>query len=97
MRTDGIVVEALLGRGEALDDYASELQTEEVRKRLLKNQEREAAIERERIAREIVTEGDDDAADRFERVFRYLDSVGEDEEENQSVRPIGPPPGQGDR
>ena len=33
LRTEGVIVEALLGQGEALDEYAKELQTLEVRKR----------------------------------------------------------------
>jgi hypothetical protein len=33
LRTEGVIVEALLGQGEALDEYAKELQTLEVRRR----------------------------------------------------------------
>lgn len=98
MRTDGIVVEALLGRGEALDGYATDLQHEEVRKRLLQNDEREATIARERLAHDVVTDGDDESADRFDRVFRHLDGTsGGDADEDRPLRPIGPPVGGGDQ
>lgn len=69
MRTEGIVVEALLGGGESLDDYAQKLQAEEVRKRLLENEERSTNIDRERLAQSLVTDGDTAAVNRFSQVF----------------------------
>lgn len=69
MRTEGIVVEALLGGGESLDDYAQDLQAEEVRKRLLENEERSINIDRERLAQALVSNGDQAAVDRFSQVF----------------------------
>ncbi|WP_254862184.1 hypothetical protein [Halovivax gelatinilyticus] len=88
MRTEGVVVEALLGGGNALDDYAMSLQDEEVRKRLTENDEREVATERERLAQSLVSDGDDESVGRFERLFATLEAS---EEEKIEV-PVEPAP-----
>ncbi|MFC5757941.1 hypothetical protein [Rhizobium sp. GCM10022189] len=44
MRTEGLIVEALLGQGNALDEYSSNLQTTAVRERQLENEKIEAAL-----------------------------------------------------
>jgi hypothetical protein len=92
MRTDGIVVEALLGGGGALDEYAQDLQSEEVQKRLLENEERRVAVDRERLAQSLVTDGDDGAVDRFDRIFATGETANGDSEE--AIEPQ-PEPGQG--
>lgn len=89
MRTEGIAVEALLGGGEALDDYAQDLQTEEVRKRLLENEERSTATERERLAQSLVSDGDEAAMDRFTRIFAR--------EKDEQEDPVEPEPDPGRR
>lgn len=87
MRTDGIAVEALLGGGEALDDYAQDLQTEEVRRRLLENEERSTNINRERLAQSLVEDGDEAAVDRYSRLFMTSNAS-----ENEREEPVEPEP-----
>lgn len=62
LRTDGIVVEALLGQGEALDSYSRNLQTESVREKELRNSLLEAEVEMKRLAVQILTDKDEAAA-----------------------------------
>jgi len=69
MRTDAVIVEALLGKGEALDAYSQGLQQADVRDRQIENDRDAAQIERERLAREIVRNGDDAQVERFSRIF----------------------------
>lgn len=69
LRTDGVIVEALLGKGEGLDAYSQGLQTESVRQRRLENDLREAEVKRNDLARTIVEDGDTDAAELFAQVF----------------------------
>lgn len=68
MRTEGVVVEALLGNGDALDGYAAELQGLEVRRR-----EAEVALAQARavqleLVNTAIDQGDADRADRAERL-----------------------------
>lgn len=69
MRTEGVIVEALLGGGEALDDYARDLQSAEAQGRLLENDQRRANIDREQLAQSLVSDGDGSSIDRFNRLF----------------------------
>lgn len=62
LRTDGIVVEALLGQGEALDSYSRNLQTESVREKELRNSLLEAEVEMKRLAVQILSDKDQAAA-----------------------------------
>jgi hypothetical protein len=62
MRTDGVIVEALLGQGDALDAYSHGLQDEAVRSKQLSNNKDGVAIE-------IVKDKDAEAAKIFEQVF----------------------------
>jgi hypothetical protein len=62
LRTDGVIVEALLGQANALDDYSIGLQEQAVK-------ERELANERIQTGLEIAKDGPDKAADRFAKVF----------------------------
>jgi hypothetical protein len=69
MRTEGIIVEALLGAGNGLDPYSQGLQEQAVKDKLVRNTQAEMDVERQNLARKIVAEGDDEAADRFAKVF----------------------------
>lgn len=57
LRTDGLVVEALVGQGNALDDYSEGLQEEQVRARHLANALQAALVHREQLALELFTAG----------------------------------------
>lgn len=62
LRTEGIVVEALLGQGDALDEYSHGLQDEAVRERRIANDRELADLQRVRLANRIVEEKDAEAA-----------------------------------
>ena len=69
LRTEGIIVEALLGQGDGLDDYSRGLQEEAVRAQALSNAQAEAEIKRARLAQQIVEKKDAAAADIFAKVY----------------------------
>lgn len=69
MRTDGVIVEALLGKGEALDAYSQGLQSAEVRSEQLKNAEKQARVKRQKLARKLVENGDEDEVERYNKLF----------------------------
>lgn len=69
MRTEGIVVDALLGQGEALDTYSRGLQETSVHERELDNAAQQARLDREALARDIVTREDEDAAQVYRELF----------------------------
>lgn len=73
MRTEGIIVDALLGQGNALDDYSQGLQQAAVKQRELVNAAALARLDQEALAREIVKNKDNDKAKIFRQVF--ADSV----------------------
>lgn len=58
MRTEGVIVEALLGEGVALDDYARQLQELEVAARAADVEKRTALAQRETAATKAVVDGD---------------------------------------
>lgn len=62
LRTEGVIVEALLGQGEALDDYSRNLQTETVREKNLKNDLIEQEIKMKKLALDILESRDELAA-----------------------------------
>ena len=62
LRTEGIMVEALLGQGDALDEYSHGLQDEAVRERRIANDRELAEIQRLRLANRILEEKDVAAA-----------------------------------
>jgi hypothetical protein len=62
MRTDGIIVEALIGEGDALDSYSHGLQNEAIRTKSLENDKKELAID-------IVKNRKKSEAGLFEKVF----------------------------
>ncbi|WP_341999100.1 hypothetical protein [Chlorogloeopsis sp. ULAP02] len=69
MRTDGVIVEALLGQAEALDNYSKGLQEEAVEAKQIANRLAVAQLEREKLAQKIVKEKDAEAAEIFSQVF----------------------------
>jgi hypothetical protein len=69
MRTEGIIVDALLSQGQALDDYSQGLQAAAVAQRDLANTLAQAGIDKDELALSIVTNKDDAAAKIFARVY----------------------------
>jgi hypothetical protein len=69
LRTEGIIVEALLGEGDALDTYSHGLQDETVKAKILSNALLETEVKKNEMAMQIVKEKNSDAAKVFEQVF----------------------------
>jgi hypothetical protein len=69
MRTEGILVEALLGQGDALDQYSHGLQDQAVRAKENQNKLTDAQTEREKLGQSLVTAGDAAKGDLFAKVF----------------------------
>lgn len=69
LRTDGVMVEALLGQATSLDDYSRSLQEQAIRAKELENELRAIEIERTRAALDIVKTRNADAAKVFATVF----------------------------
>ena len=68
MRTDGVIVEALLGEGDGLDAYSHGLQDEAVEARKLANDLLAAQIERERALQGFLRDGDQARLELWSRV-----------------------------
>ncbi len=62
MRTEGIIVEAMLGQGIALDNYATRLQEIEVEKRETELKLENAKMQRERLLNNLVRDNETDKA-----------------------------------
>lgn len=69
MRTDGIVCDAFLGQGDALDDYSKGLQREAVEARRLDNDRAREALHKDKLALEIVKSANTDEARVFGLVY----------------------------
>jgi hypothetical protein len=69
MRTEGIIVDAILGQGEALDGYSRGLQESSVRQRRLDNDWQQARLVREALARDIVAQENEKASRIYQAVF----------------------------
>lgn len=69
MRTEGVVVDAFLGQGEALDAYSQGLQSEQVRELTLANDLKEAERLKLGIGSRVVKDGDAERATIFAQVF----------------------------
>ena len=65
MRTEGVIVEALLGQGNALDPYSMSLQEEAVRAKVLENKALEDVAAQALLGRTVVAPGTVAQADRF--------------------------------
>ena len=70
MRTEGVIVEALLGNGAALDEYATEMQQIEADRRRAEAAVLQARAARLALVNEAIASGDDAAVDRAERLGR---------------------------
>lgn len=94
MRTEGIVVEALLGQSDALDEYSNGLQEEAVRTRVLENQMTEIDLTGTQLGLDLVESGDEETIDRFERIMGILADVRElkEESDERDRRPVEPTP-----
>ncbi|MFC5471220.1 Ig-like domain-containing protein [Cohnella suwonensis] len=79
LRTEGVIVEALLGQGEALDHYSRGLQTETVREKALKNELLEREIKMKEMALDILESRDELAAKLYGMI--NLPPVAEQDEE----------------
>ncbi len=77
MRTDGVVCDAILGHGLALDDYSLGLQQEAVKAKELENDLQRVRVAKERLALKLVEAGNAAAAGVFETVY----APGEDDDE----------------
>jgi hypothetical protein len=69
MRTEGVLVEALLGQGDALDQYSHGLQDEAVLAKNLENALARARTDREKLGQTVVKAGDDTKGEIFAKVF----------------------------
>jgi hypothetical protein len=69
MRTDGILVEALLGQANALDDYSTRLQTASITSKELENEQNSLERARKELAVNIINDKDSQKADLFEKLY----------------------------
>lgn len=69
LRTEGVVVEAILGQGNALDNYSIGLQTESVNEQALKNKLLELEAAKLKMGLEIVANKDEASAKLYESLF----------------------------
>jgi Bacterial Ig domain len=69
LRTEGVIVEALLGQGEGLDDYSRGLQDSAVAERQLQNARLQADVDKDTLARALVVDKDAEGAKIFEEVY----------------------------
>ncbi|MCH1931307.1 hypothetical protein L9G16_14060 [Shewanella sp. A25] len=74
MRTDGVIVDSILGQGDGLDSYSHELHAEEVRAKKLDNDLKEAEIEKLKLANAIIMEGASEQAKLYEVVHQSVAS-----------------------
>lgn len=69
MRTDGVIVDSLLGQGNALDHYSAALQGAEVTRRQVQNKLGKARLRKAALARSLATGHDKVGADIYREVF----------------------------
>jgi hypothetical protein len=69
MRTEGVMVDAVLGPGNGLDQYSKELQEIALAERQVAVAERQAEVDRVALGREIVVDKDEVSAAVFAKVF----------------------------
>jgi hypothetical protein len=68
MRTEGVIVESLLGHGEALDGFAKQIQELEVARRRAEVDELAARADQLDVVNKTIRDGDQAAVDRAERL-----------------------------
>lgn len=90
MPTDAVLVDALLGEGDALDTYSTALQEVTIAERKLGLAERRARLQLQDAALKIITSGDTAAAGLWARVIGKLQAG--DDEPAQSAGPAQAPP-----
>lgn len=88
LRTEGLIVEALLGQGEALDPYSRGLQTETVREKDLRNELLEREVKLKQMALDILESRDEFAAKLY-RLIHAPYVAEENEEEAASGATLG--------
>lgn len=69
MRTDGVVCDAVLGAGDALDGYSKGLQNAAVEARRVENSRQRAALDKEQLAMKLVEQGDSEVARIWKDVY----------------------------
>lgn len=69
MRTDGVIVEALLGQANALDDYSTGMQAEKVRAERLANDRTQLEIDLEAMRQDILKRKDQSAASIYATLY----------------------------
>jgi hypothetical protein len=69
MRTDGVMCDAILGQGDALDAYSKGLQREAVEARHLENERQRALLRKEQLAIKLVESGDAAGAKVFKDLY----------------------------
>lgn len=69
MRTDGVIIEAVLGQGNGLDVYSQKLQEEAVREKQLTNALLQAKVEQKQLAVQILTAEDEAQATLFGQLY----------------------------
>ena len=86
MRTEGVIVESILGEGDALDTYAQSLQANEVARRQAEARSLTADAERAELTNRIVSDNDASRASILEKVIcpcgRYYRSKCDHDDEN---------------
>ena len=69
LRTEGVIVESLLGQASALDPYSEALQAQAARERELNNDLKRTDIEKNRLGIKVIKDKDLDSAGIFEKIF----------------------------
>jgi len=77
LRTDGIIVDAVLGQGEALDEHQHRAEEEKVRDGVLANDLAELRKQREALGQKIIRDKDKESAALFREVFSTSAATGE--------------------
>jgi hypothetical protein len=69
LRTDGVIVETILGQGEGLDEYSRGLQETAVKQAQMQNALSQAEVDRSRLAQQVVSTKNVEAAKLYAQVF----------------------------
>jgi hypothetical protein len=69
MRTDGVIVDSILGQGDALDKYSQCLQEETIREKQLSNALKEKEIARQELAASLIQNGETDKTKLFALLY----------------------------
>jgi hypothetical protein len=78
MRTDGVIVDSILGQGDALDTYSHGLQDETIREKQLSNILKEKEIAKQELAVSVIQNDEADKAKLFELVYPSSPQVKKD-------------------